>query len=263
MHDADAAGHQVVVEALQPGRRCRGSCAARSTSRGAAGPGRCSSRCPATSACARPRWTPTDRPARVCARAPPPTPSRRWPTRSAASRRPVILAGSGAWTADAGAALRAVAERIGAGVLTTPGGRGSFPEEHALSLGQIGPLLHERRPRGVGSDADLVLSRRLAAGGAAGRPGREPLPGRRALRADRRRPVRDRAQRRARRRPASATPRWRWRTCRGARARGAGPDARARGGPRARRPEGAEAAEVERRAGRPPRARVRRPARSA
>jgi acetolactate synthase-1/2/3 large subunit len=73
------------------------------------------------------------------------------------SRRPVILAGSGAWTADAGAALRAVAERIGAGVLTTPGGRGSFPEDHDLSLGQIG-LYFTSAGRAAWDQADLVVS---------------------------------------------------------------------------------------------------------
>ena len=71
--------------------------------------------------------------------------------------RPVIVAGSGAWSADAGAALRAVAERVGAGVLTTPGGRGSFGEEHELSLGQVG-LYFTSAGRAAWDDADLVLS---------------------------------------------------------------------------------------------------------
>jgi acetolactate synthase-1/2/3 large subunit len=75
----------------------------------------------------------------------------------AASERPVVVAGSGAWSADAGAALRALAETIGAGVLTTPGGRGSFPEEHELALGQMG-LYFTSAGRAAWDDADLVLS---------------------------------------------------------------------------------------------------------
>lgn len=75
----------------------------------------------------------------------------------AAARRPVILAGSGAWSGAAGTALRAVAEQVGAGVLTTPGGRGSFPEEHPLALGQIG-LYFTAAGRSAWDDADLVLS---------------------------------------------------------------------------------------------------------
>ena len=56
-------------------------------------------------------------------------------------------------------AARAWRRRVGAGVLTTPGGRGSFPEEHALALGQMGlyftsagPFrVGRRRPRAVAS----------------------------------------------------------------------------------------------------------------
>ena len=75
----------------------------------------------------------------------------------ASARRPLLLAGSGAWTGAAGAELRSVAERVGAGVLTTPGGRGSFPEEHPLSLGQVG-LYFTGAGRCAWDDADLIVS---------------------------------------------------------------------------------------------------------
>ncbi len=74
-----------------------------------------------------------------------------------ASRRPLLVAGSGAWSADAGSALLAVAERVGAGMLTTPGGRGSVAEEHPLALGQIG-LYFTGAGRSAWDDADLIVS---------------------------------------------------------------------------------------------------------
>jgi acetolactate synthase-1/2/3 large subunit len=50
-----------------------------------------------------------------------------------AAKRPVILAGGGALFADAAPELRALAEHLGAGVITTLAGKGVFPETHPLS----------------------------------------------------------------------------------------------------------------------------------
>jgi len=49
------------------------------------------------------------------------------------AKRPVILAGGGALFADAAPELRALAEHLGAAVLTTLAGKGVFPETHPLS----------------------------------------------------------------------------------------------------------------------------------
>ena len=151
--------------------------------------------------------------------------------------------------------------RVGAGVLTTPGGRGSFPEEHALALGPDGPLLHERRaaPRGTTRTSCCRVGSRLEELQAG--PGASLFPAGRALRADRRRPVRHRAQRRAGRRPGR-----RRGAGAGGRAGGAAGAGRGRLGPRgvarrARRAARREtAADVERARADRPRARVRRPA---
>jgi len=51
-----------------------------------------------------------------------------------AAERPVILAGGGVVRAGAQEALLALAERLGAAVASTFGGRGAFPWEHPLSL---------------------------------------------------------------------------------------------------------------------------------
>ncbi|MFD0900624.1 thiamine pyrophosphate-binding protein [Actinomadura sediminis] len=71
----------------------------------------------------------------------------------ASARRPVIWAGGGARTAGPG--LRALAERLGAPILTSNAGRGAVPEDHPLVVGNFAtspaaePLLR---------DADLLLS---------------------------------------------------------------------------------------------------------
>ena len=143
------------------------------------------------------------------------------------SRRPVILAGSGAWTGDAGAALRAVAERIGAGVLTTPGGRGSFPEDHDAVARPDRPLLHERGPGGVGSGRPRASA--SARGSRSCRPDRARACSRPAPPTRRSTPTRSRS-----RGTSCRTSRWsatrRWCSTTSApcsRARNAGPDARA------------------------------------
>jgi acetolactate synthase-1/2/3 large subunit len=54
------------------------------------------------------------------------------------ARRPVIVAGGGVITADASAELQALAERLGAAVVTTWMGKGAIDETHELSAQTIG-----------------------------------------------------------------------------------------------------------------------------
>jgi acetolactate synthase-1/2/3 large subunit len=70
-----------------------------------------------------------------------------------AAERPLIWAGGGA--RSAGPALREVAERLGAGLLTSNSGRGTVPEDHELVLGNFAA-----RPElsSLIADADLLLS---------------------------------------------------------------------------------------------------------
>jgi acetolactate synthase-1/2/3 large subunit len=65
------------------------------------------------------------------------------------ARRPLIWAGGGVISADASAELTALAERIGAGVITTAAGRGALPEDHPQCIGffpvdvRVGELLEK------------------------------------------------------------------------------------------------------------------------
>ena len=73
----------------------------------------------------------------------------------AAARRPLILAGGGVVASGASAPLVRLAETLGAPVLTSVEGRGSIPEDHALSLGPNGDLA---RLDPVIAEADVVLA---------------------------------------------------------------------------------------------------------
>ncbi len=53
----------------------------------------------------------------------------------ARAQRPLIWSGGGTIAAGAGEAVRQLAERIGAGVLTSAAGRGAIPEDHAQCIG--------------------------------------------------------------------------------------------------------------------------------
>jgi len=68
------------------------------------------------------------------------------------ARRPLVWAGGGA--VDAGPALQEVAERLGAPVLSSYGGRGVLPPEHPLSVA-LPP--HEPAAGALWDDADVVL----------------------------------------------------------------------------------------------------------
>ena len=73
----------------------------------------------------------------------------------ASAERPLIWAGGGVIAADASASLLALAEDIGAGVITTQAGRGALPESHPLCIGNfsledsVGDLLR---------DSDVLLA---------------------------------------------------------------------------------------------------------
>ncbi|MFJ4165752.1 thiamine pyrophosphate-binding protein [Microbacterium sp. NPDC089698] len=69
-----------------------------------------------------------------------------------AAQRPVIVAGGGA--TRAAAALTALAERLGAPVLTTLNGKGAVDEHHPLALGAN---LRLAAARAVAEDADVLL----------------------------------------------------------------------------------------------------------
>ncbi len=100
-----------------------------------------------------------------------------------AATRPVLWAGGGVVSSGAGPALAALAERLGAPVVTTVEGRGSIPEDHPLCLGALttSPQVEE-----ILAGADVVLAVgtrfqghstrnwRLSFAGIAGPPGRRP-----------------------------------------------------------------------------------------
>jgi acetolactate synthase-1/2/3 large subunit len=71
----------------------------------------------------------------------------------ARAERPLILAGGGARGAAAG--LAALAEALGAPVLTTINGKGTLPEDHPLS---VGAALHLPAATECVADADVVLA---------------------------------------------------------------------------------------------------------
>jgi acetolactate synthase-1/2/3 large subunit len=73
----------------------------------------------------------------------------------AAATRPVLWAGGGVVSSGASPALVALAERLGAPVVTTVEGRGSIPEDHPLCLGA---LAIAAPVEDIVSGADLVLA---------------------------------------------------------------------------------------------------------
>ena len=75
----------------------------------------------------------------------------------AQAKRPVIVAGGGAIAADATAELRALAERLGAPVVTTWNGKGAIDETHRLAgqtIGDTGSTVGNA----LASSADVLLS---------------------------------------------------------------------------------------------------------
>ena len=76
---------------------------------------------------------------------------------AAGARRPILWCGSGAYSADAGKQVAALAERLGAAVYTTPGGRGVIAESHPLAMGQTG-LYFTDAGKAWFDGADLVIA---------------------------------------------------------------------------------------------------------
>jgi acetolactate synthase I/II/III large subunit len=75
----------------------------------------------------------------------------------AEATRPVIVAGGGVISADASEALRTVAERLGAPVVTTWNGKGAIDETHALAgqtIGDTGSTVGNS----LAASADVILS---------------------------------------------------------------------------------------------------------
>lgn len=74
-----------------------------------------------------------------------------------AAKRPVIVAGGGVIGADATAELQAVAERLGAAVVTTWNGKGAIDETHTLHAGGIGDTATTSGNR-IAAEADVILA---------------------------------------------------------------------------------------------------------
>lgn len=88
------------------------------------------------------------------------------------AERVVIFAGGGAVAAGANDGLIALAERLGAPVLTSQQGKGSIPEDHPLSLGSLWERGNAVDETLQGADLAIVVGAKLWAGDAE----RCPLP---------------------------------------------------------------------------------------
>jgi acetolactate synthase-1/2/3 large subunit len=75
-----------------------------------------------------------------------------------AARRPLILAGSGMRGDGAPERLVALVNRLSCPVVTTPKGKGVFPEDHPLALGVLGLGGHRSAKRYLESGVDLLLA---------------------------------------------------------------------------------------------------------
>ena len=73
------------------------------------------------------------------------------------AKQPIIICGSGAVSARAGTTITRLAESTGAALYTTPGGRGTYAEDHPLCLGQIG-LYFTDAGKKYFDESDLVIS---------------------------------------------------------------------------------------------------------
>lgn len=73
------------------------------------------------------------------------------------ARQPVIWCGSGAYCSNAGDQIVALAQMLGAAIMTTPGGRGVVAEDNPLFLGQTG-LYFTKAGKDWFDGADLLIS---------------------------------------------------------------------------------------------------------
>jgi acetolactate synthase-1/2/3 large subunit len=74
------------------------------------------------------------------------------------SRRTVVLAGSGVRVGDGPARLREFAERVQCPVMTTPKGKGVFPESHPLHLGVFGMGGHASTSNFLQDGVDTMIA---------------------------------------------------------------------------------------------------------
>ena len=75
----------------------------------------------------------------------------------AAARQPVLWCGSGAVFSGAADEVRELAETTGMAVMTTPGGRGIYPEDGPCAMGQTGLYFTQAGKRWF-DEADLIVS---------------------------------------------------------------------------------------------------------
>jgi acetolactate synthase I/II/III large subunit len=75
----------------------------------------------------------------------------------AAAQRPVIIAGNGVRVSQAYEELAGLVSTVGAGVATTAGGKGTFPETHELALGVCGNFGTSLANAEIGA-ADVILA---------------------------------------------------------------------------------------------------------
>ena len=76
----------------------------------------------------------------------------------ASAKRPVLYAGNGVRSGDGPRALRAFAERLQIPVITTPHGKGVFPESHPLALGIFGLALHPSAVEFLDEGFDCIIA---------------------------------------------------------------------------------------------------------
>jgi acetolactate synthase-1/2/3 large subunit len=92
------------------------------------------------------------------------------------ARRPLIFAGGGVIAAEASQALRAVAERLGAPVITNSHGRGAIPDDDPFGLGDGWGRLSYFDPLFAEADATLVIGASMDSVTAADRGAKLPEP---------------------------------------------------------------------------------------
>lgn len=87
-----------------------------------------------------------------------PAATKRAATLLATAQRPLIFVGGGVRAGSAPARLLALAEKLQIPVMTTPKGKGVFPEDHPLSLGVFGIGGHPSATRYLESGIDVILT---------------------------------------------------------------------------------------------------------
>jgi thiamine pyrophosphate-dependent acetolactate synthase large subunit-like protein len=94
----------------------------------------------------------------------------------AGATRVIIFVGGGAATANAGAAIAAIAERLGAPILTSTSGKGVVPEDHPYALGNL--WQQDNAVDAILQKADLALVIGTKLGGSQTEDGAMQLPAR-------------------------------------------------------------------------------------